>query len=83
MKNDCSFIYRNISTGPPDCRFNLADQVGLVAANLPQAAARANEQIVLPRRGSNRLHWNYSPVRTVGSRLVPRHSDYDSLDVTG
>jgi hypothetical protein len=59
MKNDCSFIYRNISTGPPDCRFNLADQVGLVAANLPQTAARANEQIVLPRRAGG---WRLGPL---------------------
>ena len=44
------FIHRNISTGPPDRRFNLTDQieVGLVAASeVPQTAAQSDEKVVL------------------------------------
>jgi len=38
--------HRNISTGPPDCRFSLADQVEVApvaASEVPQRSARADE----------------------------------------
>jgi Histone H3 K4-specific methyltransferase SET7 N-terminal len=56
------FIHRNISTGPPDRRFDLADQVeiNLVAASeVPRTAARINENIVLPRRTGS---WEFGPL---------------------
>jgi hypothetical protein len=56
------FIHRNISTGPPDRRFNLTDQieVGLVAASeVPQTAARSNEKVVLPQRTGG---WRFGPL---------------------
>ena len=52
------FIHRNISTGPPDRRFNQVE-VGLGAAgDVPRMAARTDEKIATPRR-------------TGGGRLVP------------
>jgi antibiotic biosynthesis monooxygenase (ABM) superfamily enzyme len=52
------FIHRNISTGPPDRRFNQVE-VGLGAAgDVPRMAARTDEKIAPPRR-------------TGGWRLVP------------
>jgi hypothetical protein len=60
-----SFIHRNISTGPPDRRSNLAYQieVGAVAASeVPRTAAPTNEKIVPARQtGGGRfgspLYW--------------------------
>ena len=78
------FIHRNISTGPPDRRFNLNDQIEVdleVVSEEPGTAAQTDENIVLPRRLGG---WQFRPLLYwlaaffVIAGLVPAASQSDS-----